>query len=106
MDKITGIEELIEILQICPKLDEDKLKKHLSLSGNQFLWQKTGFLLSMFKGRLGISDEFLDICKQKAGKSYRYISSDIYNGKYDSNWQLVVSEKTFDYKQEVKDENI
>lgn len=106
MDKITGTEELIEILQICPKLDEDKLKKCISLYDNQFLWQKTGFFLSMFKERLGISDEFLNICKQQSGKSHRYISSDIYKGKYDSDWQLVVSEKTFDYKQEVKDENV
>jgi predicted transcriptional regulator of viral defense system len=98
MDKISGPEELLEILQICPKLDETKLKKYISLYDNQFLWQKTGFLLSRFKDQLGISEEFLNTCKQNSGKSHRYISSDINNGKYDSDWQLVVSEKTFGYK--------
>ncbi|MFC2821979.1 MAG: transcriptional regulator [Spirochaetales bacterium] len=106
MDKISGTDELIEILEICPKLDEDKLKEYIALYDNRFLWQKTGFFLSLFKERLGISDAFLDTCKLQSGKSHRYISSDIHNGKYDSDWQLVVSEKTFDYKTRGADEKV
>lgn len=106
MDKIAGTEEMIEILKVCPKLNEDKLIKYISLYNNQFLWQKTGFLLSMFKEQLGISEEFLNYCKKEYGKSHRYISSDIYNGKYDSNWQLIVSEKTYDYLKELSNEKV
>ena len=106
VDRIAGTEELIETLQMCPKLNEEKLTEYLALHGNQFLWQKTGFFLSLFKERLGISDSFLSTCRQKSGKSHRYLSSDTYKGKYDSDWQLVVSEKTFSYKNEVTDEKV
>ncbi len=98
MDKISGAEEVIEGLRLCPKLNENNLEKYISLYDNNFLWQKTGFLLSLFKEQLGISDDFLELCKQKSGKSHRYISSEIYNGKYDSDWQLMVSDKMYGLK--------
>lgn len=98
MDKIAGQEELMENLQACSKLNEEKLIKYISLYSNQFLWQKTGFFLSLFKDKLGLSDDFFELCKQKAGKSHRYISPYLYDGKYDSDWQLVVSKKTYEYK--------
>ncbi len=106
LDKITGTEELLEILKVSPKLDEGKLRKYVSLYDNQFLWQKTGFFLSMFKEQLGISDDFLDLCRQESGKSRRYVSYDAHKGKYDSDWQLIVSEKTHDYKKELTDEKV
>lgn len=98
MDKIAGQEELLENLQACSKLNEEKLVNYISLYSTQFLWQKTGFLLSLFKDKLGLSEGFFDICKQKSGKSHRYISPHLYDGKYDPDWQLIVSEKSYEYK--------
>lgn len=106
MDKIAGTEELLEILKVCPKLDEKKLKDYIALYDNRFLWQKTGFFLSMFKEQLCISGDFIDLCKKESGKSHRYFSYDARNGKYDSDWQLIVSEKTYNYMKDLADEKV
>lgn len=58
--------------------------------GNQFLYQKAGFLLSEQKEQLGLSDDFYKKCQSEIGKSKRYLSRDLINGVYDDQWKLVV----------------
>lgn len=48
------------------------------------------FLLSKQKEQLGLSDVFFKECQNKIGKSKRYLSRDITDGVYDSQWKLVV----------------
>ncbi len=71
-------------------LQEKRLLSYLERIGNQFLYQKTGFLLSKQKEQLGLSDIFFKECQNKIGKSKRYLSHDITDGVYDSQWKLVV----------------
>lgn len=90
MDKIAGIEEVIQDISCMNKLREKRLLSYLDHLSNQFLYQKTGFLLSEQKEQLGLSDDFFKECQQKIGKSKRYLSKDLADGVYDAQWKLVV----------------
>lgn len=90
MDKIAGAEEVIAGIQSLKRVDEAKLVQYLELYENQFLYQKTGFILSCMKKDLGLTDRFFSLCKTKAGKSTRYFSSDTQDGTFNTEWNLVV----------------
>lgn len=90
MDKISGIEEVISFIQSLRKLDEQKLCRYLEEYQNQFLYQKTGYLLENYCTASGLSDEFYQICKAHIGKSNRYLTKDIYNGVYNAKWKMVI----------------
>ena len=95
MDKIAGAEEVIDNLGAIKLVKEGRIIQYLALYNNQFLYQKTGYLLSRVQNKLGLSDMFFELCRDKAGKSTRYLSSDHKNGIYDSEWKLVVPEILF-----------
>lgn len=90
MDKIAGMEEVIQDISCMKKLQEKRLLSYLEHISNQFLYQKTGFLLSKQKEQLGLSKDFFKECQSKIGKSKRYLSRDLMNGVYDDQWKLVV----------------
>lgn len=92
MDKIAGIEEVLQNISSIKKLREKRVISYLNCLDNQFLFQKIGYIFSYQKERLGISDDFLRECQSKIGKSKRYLSRDITNGVYDSTWKLIVPE--------------
>ena len=90
MDKISGMEEVIQDISCMKKLQEKRLLSYLEHLSNQFLYQKTGFLLSEQKEQLGLSDDFFKECQDKIGKSKRYLSRDLADGVYNDQWKLVV----------------
>jgi predicted transcriptional regulator of viral defense system len=90
MDKITGPEGVITFIQSLEKLDETKHSKYLADYNNQFLYQKTGYLLETYAIPSILPKCFFDLCKMKMGKSKRYLSKDMCRGKYDMTWQLIV----------------
>lgn len=98
MDKISGMEEVIDIIQNISCLQEKRLLAYLECYSNQFLYQKTGFLLKPHQQRLSISDEFFEACRNRIGLSKRYLTKDRYEGKYDNNWRLVVPLGIYDLK--------
>ena len=98
MDKIAGAEEVIDNLGAMKLVKEDRIIQYLALYNNQFLYQKTGYILSRIQNKLGLSDSFFELCRDKSGKSTRYLSSDHKNGVYDSEWKLVIPEILFQSK--------
>jgi predicted transcriptional regulator of viral defense system len=98
MDHISGYEEVISNVESMQGVKEQILLKYLELYNNQFLYQKTGFLLLPMQKQFGLSNSFFDICKEKAGKSTRYLSSDHKEGKYYPAWSLVVPDIIFHTK--------
>lgn len=90
MDKIAGMEEVIEDISCMEKVQERRVLSYLEHISNQFLYQKTGFLLSEQREQLGLSDNFFKECQSKIGKSKRYLSRDFSSGVYDNQWKLVV----------------
>ena len=57
-----------------------------------------GFLLSEHKEKMGLSDEFFDICKSQIGKSKRYLTKDMSSGRYVDEWKLVIPENIYNMK--------
>lgn len=98
MDKIAGIEEVVQDIESIHRMQEQRLLKYLELYQNQFLYQKTGFLLFGNKGKLGLSDCFFASCKSHIGKSRRYLTKDMETGRYDDEWKLIVPVDIFNMK--------
>ena len=98
MDKIAGIEEVIQDIGSMKRMHEKRVLKYLDLIANQFLYQKMGFLLSEYKEKMGLSNEFFDTCKSQIGKSKRYLTKDISSGRYVDEWKLVVPENIYNLK--------
>ena len=51
-----------------------------------FLYQKTGFILEYYKDQLHISEEIIDYCKIKTGKSAIYLTKKAPNTIVNGNW--------------------
>ena len=71
-EKKSGLEEVLQCISLVKYLDEKKLTAYLEKYDNNFLCQKTGFILSHFSD-LQLSDDFYDYCKNAAGASVRYL---------------------------------
>lgn len=90
MDKISGIEEVVQNVENVHRMQEKRLLKYLELYQNQFLYQKMGYLLWQRKEQMGLSDSFFEKCKNEIGKSKRYLTRDQDGGCYDDTWKLIV----------------
>lgn len=89
MNLIAGLEEVISCITSLHSLDETKLLSYLDILNNPFVYQKTGFILSMYQDELQISDAFINACKEKIGNSKRYLTNDKSDVVYSSEWKLV-----------------
>jgi len=98
MDKIAGIEEVIQDISSMKRMQEKRVLKYLELLSNQFLYQKMGFLLSEHKEQMGLSEEFFAVCKGQIGRSKRYLTKDMSEGRYDDVWKLVVPDNIHNFK--------
>ena len=95
--KIGGFEELLNCLENVNYLDEKKLKKYLESYNIQALYQKTGFLLQNSMQKMQLSKTFILYCKNKIGKSTRYlIKESTEESFYNSKWKLVLPEGLFE----------
>ena len=90
MDKISGIEEVVQNMESVHQMQEKRLLRYLELYKNQFLYQKMGYLLWQHREQMGLSDSFFETCRKQIGKSKRYLTRDQNGGSYDNTWKLVV----------------
>lgn len=104
MDKIAGIEEVLQDIGSMKRMQEKRVLKYLNILSNQFLYQKMGFLLVEHKKQLGLSDEFFDICKSQIGKSKRYLTKDMSKGQYVDEWKLVIPGNIYNMKNGVMED--
>jgi len=91
-EKIAGLEELLQCLELIPYLDENKLLMYLEQYSKQILYQKAGYILFHLKKNLRLSDRFFEICEQKITKSVRYLYHGIEHeaNVYNKRWRLFV----------------
>lgn len=90
-NKIGGFEELLNCLKGIHYLDENKLKTYLDIYDIQALYQKAGYILEYYRKDIQLSREFIEYCKQKVGKSRRYLVRETNkNNYYNSEWELMV----------------
>lgn len=89
--KIGGLEELLHCLSMVTYVDENKLMTYLEIYENQFLWQKTGYILSLFPG-MKLSQHFFEVCKSHCKKSIRYLYEEVKyeNPVFAKDWGLYV----------------
>ena len=90
--KAGGLEELLVCLDAVPYLDPGKLTVYLGLYGKQALYQKAGYVLSLFNNMLRLPESFFTECEARRGKSVAYLDPDLPTADrtYDRRWQLVV----------------
>lgn len=104
LDKIAGLEEVVQDISCMKRLQEKKILKYLELMSNQFLYQKMGFLLESQKEQIGLTQEFFEKCKNQIGKSKRYLTKDMSAGKYNDKWKLIVPENLDNLKNGVMED--
>ncbi len=90
MDRIGGIEETIAMIDSLRNISENKILHYLALYNNQFLYQKSGYLLWHCRDTLGLTGHFFSVCRDHIGKSKRYLTTDMVKGVYIGEWNLVV----------------
>jgi predicted transcriptional regulator of viral defense system len=86
-----GLEELLRCLALIPFTDEARLLSYLVQYDIQFLFQKTGYILSHFQKTMKLSDDFFLACKERVGKSVRYLYEGIPHEStvYNQEWQIL-----------------
>jgi predicted transcriptional regulator of viral defense system len=96
LEKIGGLEELLNCLSLIHYLDPEKLINYLDSYNIQALYQKTGFILEHYMHGMQLTTAFIDYCKSKIGKSTRYLLKEsIHTGIYNKIWRLIVPEGLF-----------
>lgn len=76
LGSIVSLEELIHSIEMIPKLDEHKMMTYLDLYQIQALYQKTGYLISLFNDSFKFSETFFEIIKKKIHRGVLYISEE------------------------------
>jgi len=89
LNLIAGLEEVISCVSSLNSIDEKKMLNYLAGYDSAFLYQKTGFIFSEYQTELGISDDFIKICKDRSGNSKRYLTNGISNPGYSGEWKLI-----------------
>lgn len=96
-NKIGGFEELLNCLEGIHYLDEKKLGRYLDIYDTQGLYQRVGYLLDHYRKEIQLTKEFIEYCKDKIGKSRRYlVSAAKEDSSYNSEWKLMVPEGLFE----------
>lgn len=94
--KIGGFEELLNCLEVINFLDEAKLLCYLEIYNTQGLYQRAGYLLQHYQKEMHLSNSFIDLCKNKIGKSRRYLFNESNERNcYNSEWKLMIPEGLF-----------
>ena len=88
IERCGGLEELIQCFSLMTYLNEELLLDYLQVYDKQFLYQKAGFILEHFKQEVKLSKDFFDLCKQKMGKSTRYLTDQSESTHYFKEWKL------------------
>jgi predicted transcriptional regulator of viral defense system len=104
IDRAGGLEELLHAMAAMTYLNENKLLAYLEIYDKQFLYQKTGFLLSYFQRETKVSDNFLEICREKMGKSTRYLDNLNVATAFYSKWKLFAPVNIHSYLEQGQNE--
>jgi predicted transcriptional regulator of viral defense system len=100
-NKIGGLEELLNCLEGIHFLDEEKLHRYLTIYNTQGLYQRVGYLLQHYQKEMQLSNNFIDSCKEKIGKSKRYLlNAENQQNIYNSEWKLMIPEGLFEIKEQ------
>ena len=89
-DLAGGLEELVYNIELLKSVNGEWLLRYLPLYGKSVMYRKTGFILSLFKERLGLGGGFFLTCEKKAGGGVRYLTDKWESETYVPRWKLYV----------------
>ncbi len=96
-NKIGGLEELLSCIEGIHYLDEEKLLRYLAIFNTQGLYQRVGYLMQHYQMEMQLSNDFIESCKGKIGKSIRYLlNEENQQNIYNSEWKLMIPEGLFE----------
>lgn len=92
IDLAGGLEELMNALDWIGlgKLDEAVMIQCLDAAPAKSVYQRTGYLLSLYQEQLGLSDAFFGHCKERIGNNVSYLTPDEDCDTYDKKWKICV----------------
>lgn len=93
-EKIGGLEETLNCIELIPRLDENKLLVYLSEYDNGYLYQRIGYILSQSETLFELPDSFFAICQSKIPSAKRYLYAGLQTEPHTLNrdWLLFVPE--------------
>ncbi|MDY0277697.1 MAG: hypothetical protein RBQ97_06400 [Acholeplasma sp.] len=96
VDKISDIEETLKCIDLISYIDENKIMNYLDSVNNKTLYKKTGYILSIFRENLKLTNEFFDELKEKGGKVRGYFSQiNKHDLTYQNEWGIYAYEKEY-----------
>ena len=81
---------MLNALEQIKYLDESKLLDALRSYNKVFLYQKTGYLLEMYKENVSLSEDFFNECKKHLTSQIKYfLNNDYKEIALNKKWQLI-----------------
>ena len=92
IDLAGGLEELMNALDWIgiDKLDEAEMMQCLDAAPLKSVYQRAGYLLSLYQEQLGLSDTFFGHCKERMGNNVSYLTPNEVCDTYDKKWRICV----------------
>ena len=101
IDLAGGLEELMNALDWIgiDRINEAEMWQCLDAAPSKSVYQRAGYLLSIYKDQIGLSDDFFNYCKDRMGNNVSYLSPDEDCDVYDKYWKICVP-KTIKHQKE------
>ena len=92
IDLAGGLEELLNALDWIGvgKLNEAEMIQCLNAVPSKSVYQRVGYLLSLYQEQLGLSNAFFEYCKKQIGNNVSYLTPDEDCDTYDKRWKICV----------------
>ena len=99
IDRCGGSEEMLQCFGMIMHISEAKLLEALASYNKATLYKKAGFVLSRFRDRFNLSDDFFEICKERANVGSKVLTSYEDCTEYDREWNISYPDtfNSFDY---------
>ena len=99
IDRCGGSEEMLQCFGMIMHISEAKLMEVLASYDKATLYKKAGFILSRFRGRFNLSDDFFQICRERANVGSKVLTSYEDCTEYNREWNLSYPDtfNSFDY---------
>ena len=99
IDRCGGSEEMLQCFGMIMHVSEAKMMEVLASYDKATLYKKVGFVLSRFRSRFNISDDFFETCREKANVGSKALTSYEDCTEYDREWNISYPDtfNSFDY---------
>lgn len=99
IDRCGGSEEMLQCFGMIMHVSEAKMMEVLASYDKATLYKKVGFVLSRFRSRFNISDDFFETCRERANVGSKALTSYEDCTEYDREWNISYPDtfNSFDY---------